>query len=42
MKEVGGVLGDGMRVGLQHNGRSRIKKARKDIEISPFVNGTLL
>lgn len=39
VKEVAGVHGDGMRVGLHHVGRKRLKSAKHEVEITPFVKG---
>lgn len=39
VKEVAGVLGDEMRVGLHHVGKKRLKSAKVEVEITPFVKG---
>lgn len=40
IKEITSAVGDEMRVGLHHVGKSRVKKEKLDISITPFVNGT--
>lgn len=40
VKEVAGVLGDEMRVGLHHVGKKRLKSAKMEVDITPFVKGT--
>lgn len=39
VKEVAGVYGDGMRVGLHKVGRKRLKSAKNEVEITPFAKG---
>lgn len=40
IKEITSAVGEEMRVGLHHVGKSRVKKEKLDIAIAPFVNGT--
>lgn len=42
VKQVGGVVGDGMRTGLHHAGKKRVKSDKHEIEITPFSKGKLL
>lgn len=39
IKEITSAVGEEMRVGLHHVGKSRVKKEKLDIAIAPFVNG---
>jgi hypothetical protein len=39
IKEITSAVGEEMRVGLHHVGKSRVKKEKLDIGITPFTNG---
>jgi len=41
VKEVAGVLGDEMRVGLHHVGKKRLKSAKMEVDVTPFVKGKI-
>ena len=39
IKEITSAVGEEMRVGLHHVGKSRVKKEKLDIGITPFTSG---